>query len=152
MPKPCGPNFEHFDTPQPNFYTEILTRKVLHILCFQDESGEWYYEDSSYNYEGGEGNESYEGWYQDENGEKKIFFNIPGIIIFYFKIIKKNVLGEWIYDENHAASSTNKSTTESTTTNGSLDKNNVANAVANETIVDQGAKAKVKLLMVSSRD
>ena len=54
-------------------------------------------------------------------------------------------LGEWIYDENHAASSTNKSTTESTTTNGSLDKNNVANAVANENIVDQGAKAKVFL-------
>ena len=57
-------------------------------------------------------------------------------------------LGEWIYDENHAASSTNKSTTESTTTNGSLDKNNVANAVANENIVDQGAKAKVFLLKI----
>ena len=61
-----------------------------------------------------------------------------------------NSLGEWIYDENHAASSTNKSTTESTTTNGSLDKNNVANAVANENIVDQGAKAKVFLLKKST--
>ena len=81
--------------------------------------------------------------------KKKIFFNIPGIIIFYFKT-KKIVLGEWIYDENHAASSTNKSTTESTTTNGSLDKNNVANAVANENIVDQGAKAKVFLLKKST--
>ena len=37
-------------------------------MFFQDENGEWYYEDSSYNQEGGEGNEGYEGWYQDEYG------------------------------------------------------------------------------------
>lgn len=82
---------------------------------------------------------------------KLVLENITGVFfskIKFFKIviIITIFLGEWIYDENHAASSTNKSTTESTTTNGSLDKNNVANAVANENIVDQGAKAKVFLL------